>query len=71
MIKPLNIIKALYRANFYKQKPIRPGNYPDGYFMKKSPLTKEAKDIFENNKNLELNSTTVQLFGKIKNVLKK
>lgn len=39
----LESIKAIYRANiFCKSKPIRPRSFPEGYFMKESPLAKDA-----------------------------
>ena len=44
MANKINPIKAIYRANFYKAKPIRSKVFPDGYFMKKSPLAAELSN---------------------------
>ncbi len=70
MIKcePVKTIRALYRANRSTNvsKPIRPGNFPEGYFMNISPLDKnyvKQPTFMENIRNI------FKLIGKfIKNI---
>ena len=39
----IKAIKSFYRANVYRSsKPIRPGSFSEGYFMKKSSLAKKT-----------------------------